>query len=117
VNILSDCIFCKIIAGEIPGDIVYQDDKVIAINDIDPKAPVHILIMPKEHISSLIEVDDNNKDIVSHSFMVAGELAKSRGIAEKGFRVVNNCGIEGGQSVGHIHFHLMGGRNMAWPPG
>jgi len=114
---LSDCIFCKIIAGEIPGDIVYQDDKVIAINDIDPKAPVHILIMPKEHISSLIEVDDNNKDIVSHSFMVAGELAKSRGIAEKGFRVVNNCGIEGGQSVGHIHFHLMGGRNMAWPPG
>jgi len=114
---LSDCIFCKIIAGEIPGDIVYQDDKVIAINDIDPKAPVHILIMPKEHISSLIEVDDNNKDIVSHSFMVAGELAKSRGIAEKGFRVVNNCGIEGGQSVGHIHFHLMGGRNMTWPPG
>ncbi len=114
---MSDCIFCKIIAGEIPGDIVYQDDKVIAINDIDPKAPVHILIMPKEHISSLIEVDDNNKDIVSHSFMVAGELAKSRGIAEKGFRVVNNCGIEGGQSVGHIHFHLMGGRNMAWPPG
>jgi len=117
VKILSDCIFCKIIAGEIPGDIVYQDDKVIAINDIDPKAPVHILIMPKEHISSLNEVDENNRDIVSHSFMVAKKLAETKGMAEKGFRVVNNCGTEGGQTVGHIHFHLMGGRNMSWPPG
>lgn len=114
---MSDCIFCKIIAGEIPGEMVYQDDKVIAINDIDPKAPVHILIIPKEHIPSLIEVNENNNDIVSHVFMVAKQLAITNGIAQKGFRVVNNCGEEGGQSVGHIHFHLMGGRSMTWPPG
>ncbi|MBA1337157.1 MAG: Bis(5'-nucleosyl)-tetraphosphatase (asymmetrical) [Firmicutes bacterium] len=114
---MSDCIFCKIIDGEIPGDMVYQDDRVVAINDIDPKAPVHILIMPKKHIPSLLEVEQEEQNILSHIMMVAARLAREKGISEKGFRVVNNCGEEGGQSVGHIHFHLLGGRYMQWPPG
>jgi len=114
---LSDCIFCKIASGDIPGDIVYQDDRVIAVNDIDPKAPVHILIMPKTHIPSLNEIDESNKDILAHILTVAANLAKTKGVAEKGYRVVNNCGVQGGQSVEHIHFHLLGGRSLTWPPG
>ena len=114
---MSDCIFCKIASGDIPGDIVYQDDRVIAVNDIDPKAPVHILIMPKKHIPSLNEIDDSNKDIMAHILTVAANLAKTKGVAEKGYRIVNNCGVQGGQSVEHIHFHLLGGRSLTWPPG
>lgn len=114
---MSDCIFCKIASGDIPGDIVYQDDRVIAVNDIDPKAPVHILIMPKTHIPSLNEIDDSNKDIMAHILTVAANLAKTKGVAEKGYRIVNNCGVQGGQSVEHIHFHLLGGRSLTWPPG
>lgn len=114
---MSDCIFCKIAFGDIPGDIVYQDDRVIAVNDIDPKAPVHILIMPKTHIPSLNEIDDSNKDIMAHILTVAANLAKAKGVAEKGYRIVNNCGVQGGQSVEHIHFHLLGGRSLTWPPG
>ncbi|MGI6698475.1 MAG: histidine triad nucleotide-binding protein [Clostridia bacterium] len=114
---MSDCIFCKIASGDIPGDVVYQDDRVIAVNDIDPKAPVHILIMPKKHIPSLNEIDDSNKDIMAHILTVAANLAKAKGVAEKGYRIVNNCGVQGGQSVEHIHFHLLGGRSLAWPPG
>jgi histidine triad (HIT) family protein len=117
VNVLKDCIFCKIASGEVPGDMVYRDERVIAINDIDPKAPVHILIMPKDHIPSLNDIDQEKSDLVGHIFMVAAKLASQKGIAKKGYRVVNNCGVEGGQSVEHIHFHLLGGRNMAWPPG
>jgi histidine triad (HIT) family protein len=117
VIILSDCIFCKIIKGNIPGNFVYQDDKVVAFNDIDPKAPVHILIVPKEHIPSLMEAAENRPDILSHILKVAAKLAKETGIDQRGFRVVNNCGQEGGQSVEHIHFHLLGGRFMQWPPG
>lgn len=114
---MSDCIFCKIASGDIPGDVVYQDDRVIAVNDIDPKAPVHILIMPKKHIPSLNEIDDSNKDIMAHILTVAANLAKAKGVAEKGYRIVNNCGVQGGQSVEHIHFHLLGGRSLTWPPG
>jgi len=114
---LSDCIFCKIINGGIPGDRVYEDDKVIAINDIDPKAPVHILIIPKEHIKSIMEVGKDKKDILFHILKVAAQLASEKGISDKGFRIVNNCGEEGGQTVEHIHFHLLGGRQMMWPPG
>lgn len=114
---MKDCIFCKIASSEIPGDIVYQDDRVIAINDIDPKAPIHILIMPKDHIPSLNDLGENEDDLIGHIFKVAAALANTKGISEKGYRVVNNCGAEGGQTVDHIHFHLLGGRNMAWPPG
>ena len=114
---MSDCIFCKIASGDIPGDVVYQDDRVIAVNDIDPKAPVHILIMPKKHIPSLNEIDDSNKDIMAHILTVAANLAKAKGVAEKGYRIVNICGVLGGKSVEHIHFNLLGGRSLAWPPG
>ena len=114
---MSDCLFCKIINGEIPSSKVYEDDKVYAFNDIDPQAPVHFLIVPKEHIKSALELTDSNKDIVGHVFGVASKLAHELGFAEKGFRIVNNCGNDGGQTVGHIHFHVLAGRNIGWPPG
>lgn len=112
-----DCLFCKIISGEIPSSKVYEDDLVYAFNDISPAAPVHVLIIPKNHISSANELNEDNAAIVSHIFLVAGKIAKQLGIAENGYRIVNNCGKDGGQTVGHLHFHLLGGRNLGWPPG
>lgn len=112
-----DCLFCKIIAGEIPSSKVYEDDLVYAFNDISPAAPVHVLLIPKNHISSANELNEDNAEIVSHIFLVAGKIAKQLGIAENGYRIVNNCGKDGGQTVGHLHFHLLGGRNLGWPPG
>lgn len=112
-----NCIFCKIINGEIPSQKVYEDDRILAFKDINPAAPIHIVIVPKEHISSANEINDSNKDVVGHIFAVAAVLAKENGIAERGYRIVNNCGEEGGQSVNHLHFHLIGGRNLQWPPG
>ncbi|ADD02189.1 histidine triad (HIT) protein [Thermoanaerobacter mathranii subsp. mathranii str. A3] len=114
---MSDCIFCKIINKEISSNIVYEDNLVVAFRDINPQAPVHILIVPKEHIPTLLDLNENNKHVVSHAYMVAKELAKSEGIDEKGYRIVSNCGNDGGQTVYHIHFHLLGGRFMTWPPG
>lgn len=111
-----DCIFCKIANGEIPSKKVYEDEKVCAFYDLDPQAPIHVLIIPKEHISSVMELNEENADIVSHIFLVAKKLAQELNL-EKGFRLVNNCGEEGGQSVMHLHFHLLGGRSMKWPPG
>jgi histidine triad (HIT) family protein len=111
-----DCLFCKIAAGEIPSTKVYDDDTVYAFNDIDPQAPVHILIIPKEHISSAAQIDEKNSAVVAHIFEVAASLAKEKGL-EEGFRIVTNCGESAGQSVHHLHFHLMGGRNFAWPAG
>lgn len=112
-----DCLFCKIIAGEIPSSKVYEDDLVYAFNDISPAAPTHVLIIPKKHISSANELNEENAAIVSHIFLVAAKIAKRLGIAENGYRIVNNCGKDGGQTVGHLHFHLLGGRNLGWPPG
>ena len=112
-----DCLFCKIIKGEIPSAKVYEDDKVYAFRDIEPQAPVHILIIPKEHIASANELTEENASIVGHIFAVAAKIAKEEGIAEGGYRIVNNCGQDGGQTVGHIHFHLLARRNLAWPPG
>ena len=111
-----DCIFCKIANGEIPSKKIYEDEKVCAFYDLDPQAPIHVLIIPKEHISSVMELNEENADIVSHIFLVAKKLAQELNL-EKGFRLVNNCGEEGGQSVMHLHFHLLGGRSMKWPPG
>ncbi len=111
-----DCIFCKIASGEIPSKKVYEDDRVCAFYDLDPQAPVHVLIIPKKHISSIMELDEENADVVSHVFLVAKRLAGELGL-EKGFRIVSNCGEDGGQSVLHLHFHLLGGRSMKWPPG
>ena len=112
-----DCLFCAIAKKEIPSDIVYEDDKVLAFKDISPEAPVHVLIIPKEHYSSALDINDENAEIIAHIFSVASKLARELGIAENGFRIVNNCGKDGGQTVGHIHFHLLGGRNLGWPPG
>lgn len=111
-----DCVFCKIAKGEIPSKKVYEDDKVLAFCDLQPQAPVHILIIPKEHIASAADITPENSAIVAHIYEVAAKLAKENHL-ENGFRIVCNAGKEGGQSVMHLHFHLLGGRPMKWPPG
>ncbi len=113
---MSDCIFCKIIAGEIPSKKVYEDDRVIAIHDINPAAPVHILVMPKEHIASMEDVLDEHLPLLGHIHGVIRNVARELKL-DKGYRIVNNCGEQGGQEVPHIHFHLLGGRSLTWPPG
>lgn len=112
-----DCLFCSIAKKEIPSEVVYEDDKVLAFKDISPEAPVHVLIIPKEHYTSALDINDENCAIVGHIYAVASKIARELGVAENGFRIVNNCGKDGGQTVGHIHFHLLGGRNLGWPPG
>ncbi len=114
---MSDCLFCSIANGEIPSQFVYEDDKVVAFKDINPEAPYHILIIPREHISSALEINEENSAIVGHIFTVASCLAKEFGFDKDGFRIVNNCGRDGGQTVGHLHFHVLAGRNLGWPPG
>lgn len=109
---MEDCIFCKIIKGEIPSDKVYEDAKVLAFRDINPEAPVHIVIIPKKHIASLNEVVKEDLEIISHILLVAKNIATENGIAEAGYRLVNNCGIDGGQTVSHLHFHLLGGESL-----
>ncbi len=113
----DNCIFCKIITGEIPARIVFQDDKVLAVEDIDPRAPVHLLIFPRRHLRTTLDLTAEDNVLVGHIFQVATQLAKDLKIADDGFRIVNNCNPAGGQSVWHIHFHLLGGRSMTWPPG
>lgn len=114
---MSECIFCLIAQKKIPAKIVYEDDEIVAFNDIEPKAPVHIIIIPKKHISSLLDTNDDDIDIINKIFIVAKKLACEYGISKNGFRIVNNCGKDGGQSVLHMHFHLLGGRTLNWPPG
>lgn len=111
-----DCVFCKIANGEIPCKKAYEDDSVLAFYDLEPQAPVHILIIPKHHIQSVAEISPENSGVVAHIFEVAAKLAEENKLAE-GFRVVANTGKDGGQSVPHLHFHLLGGRSMKWPPG
>lgn len=112
-----DCIFCDIAKGVIKSDIVYEDDKIIAFNDQNPQAPIHFLVIPKEHIASANDFTDDNIDILQNIFVCIKELAKEMGFAENGYRIVNNCGTHGGQTVHHIHFHVLAGRNLQWPPG
>ena len=111
-----DCLFCKIINGDIPSKKVYEDEKVFAFCDIDPQAPVHVLIIPKEHIASAAEINESNSLVVAHIFEVAAKIAKDMGLSD-GFRVVTNCGDSAGQTVKHLHFHLLSGRDFTWPPG
>lgn len=113
---MDDCLFCKIINGEIPSNKVYEDDTVFAFRDIAPQAPTHILIIPKEHIKSAAEINESNSAVVAHIFEVAAKIAKQEGL-DDGFRIVNNCGDIAGQTVKHLHFHLMGGREFGWPAG
>lgn len=114
---MPECIFCKIVNGDIPADKVYEDDKVIAFNDVNPQSPTHVLIIPKEHIPSTNNIDENNSQIISHIFIVISKIVKEKGLENQGYRIVNNCGEFGGQTVEHVHFHLLGGRQLQWPPG
>lgn len=107
-----DCIFCKIISGEIPSKKVYEDDKILAFHDISPMAPVHVVIVPKEHISSANELNDSNSAVVGHIVQTAAKIAKELEIDQSGYRIVNNCGADGGQTVFHLHFHLLGGKKL-----
>ena len=109
------CLFCKIVRNEISADLVYEDDTVIAFRDITPQAPVHVLIIPRKHVSTLNDLDD--RALAGHLLMTAKKLAKELGIDESGYRLVMNCNKDGGQSVYHIHLHLLGGRGLSWPPG
>lgn len=112
-----DCLFCKIIAGEIPSDKVYEDDMALAFRDINPQAPEHVIIIPKAHITSANDITAENSKYVAHIFEIIPQIAKKLGIDEKGYRVINNCGEYGGQTVLHLHFHLTGGRQFGWPAG
>jgi len=111
-----DCLFCKIASGQIPSNKVYEDETVFVFYDIDPKAPVHFLVIPKQHIQSVAAVDATNSGVVAHIYEVIAKLSSELGL-EKGFRVVSNCGEDAGQSVPHLHFHVLAGRPLAWPPG
>lgn len=111
-----DCIFCKIAKGEIPAKKVFENERVLAFYDINPQAPVHILVIPKEHIKSMAEVKDNQLNLLAEMQGVIRDLARENGL-QNGYRIVVNCGEEGGQEVQHLHFHLLGGRKMTWPPG
>lgn len=112
-----NCLFCKIIEQKIPAKIVYEDDLVVAFEDINPKAPVHILIIPREHIPTINDLNPQHEILVGHLFMVAKKLAEKLNIAESGYRTVINCNPDSGQEVYHIHLHLLGGRKFNWPPG
>lgn len=112
-----NCLFCRIVGGELPSTSVHEDDEVIAIRDIAPRAPTHILILPREHIPSVADLTVAEGSLLGRIFEVAATLARSEGIADRGYRVVTNVGTWGGQTVDHLHFHLMGGRSFSWPPG
>ena len=114
---MGKCLFCGIVNGEIKGDIVYQDDSVVAFTDINPQAPVHILIVPRKHIATVLDLEEEDKELVGDIFSVAAKLATERGISKDGFRIAVNCGRGADQTVYHIHFHLLGGRPFVWPPG
>jgi histidine triad (HIT) family protein len=109
---MSDCIFCRIVSGEIPCSLVYQDDKVLAFKDINPLAPVHILIIPKQHIESAQVINKGNAQIVAYIFEKIPDIAKEAGIADSGYRIISNVGKDGGQAVPHLHFHILGGRKL-----
>lgn len=114
---MFDCIFCQIANHDVASTVIYEDEDIIAFEDIDPQSPVHVLIVPKRHISTLIELKENELDILQQMFFVAQQIASLRRVEHSGFRVVLNCNPDGGQTVYHLHAHLLGGRKMNWPPG
>jgi len=113
----QDCLFCKIVSGEIPSKLIYEDDFCVAFNDINPQAPVHILFAPKTHIASLADSEESHKEVLGHLLLRAAEIAQSMGFSEKGYRIVINTNEDGGQTVFHLHVHLLGGRQFIFPPG
>ncbi len=114
---MDECIFCQVAAGKLTSDIVYEDNDVLAFNDLNPEAPIHLLIIPRIHISSLSDAEDKDEALLGKIVMTAASLAKQRGLDKTGYRLVANSGKQAGQTVDHIHFHLLGGRFMTWPPG
>lgn len=113
----ENCLFCKILAKEIPAKIIYEDDQVIAFEDINPQAPIHALIIPREHIATINDLEPKHNALIGHMLQVAKKLAHAQGIDTRGYRVLMNCNADGGQAVFHIHMHLLGGRHLNWPPG
>lgn len=114
---MENCLFCKMVAGDIPADIVYENDDVLAFRDINPQAPVHILIIPKQHIAMINDVAEEDAAVMGKLFLAAKHIAKAEGVADEGYRTVMNCGAAAGQSVFHVHLHLLAGRALQWPPG
>ncbi|HYS44005.1 MAG TPA: histidine triad nucleotide-binding protein [Geobacteraceae bacterium] len=114
---MENCLFCRIIKGEIPAKRVFEDDKLVVIEDISPVAPVHLLIIPRKHFVNALDLDPADDELIGHVYRIAARLARERGVAESGFRIVSNNNAGAGQSVFHIHFHLLAGRQLAWPPG
>jgi histidine triad (HIT) family protein len=114
---MSECLFCKIVARTIPAPLVYEDDMVIAFDDINPQAPTHTLIIPRKHVASIAELQDSDAALLGRLILAGNKIAKLKGIADAGYRFVVNAGVHGGQSVFHLHLHVLGGRHMAWPPG
>ena len=114
---MSDCLFCKMVSGDIQPDKVYEDEQLLAFRDIDPQAPTHVLVIPKAHIATLNELEDGHAELLGRMQLAASRIAEQEGIARRGYRTVMNCNADGGQAVFHIHLHLLGGRAMRWPPG
>ncbi|MEX2663428.1 MAG: histidine triad nucleotide-binding protein [Vicinamibacterales bacterium] len=114
---MADCLFCKLLAGEIPASIVYEDERVVAFRDINPQAPTHLLVIPRRHIATLNDLEPEDDGLVGELVRRAAAIAKEQGHAERGYRVVFNCNADAGQTVFHIHLHLVGGRKLGWPPG
>ncbi len=114
---MSDCLFCKMVAGEIKPDVVYEDDEVLAFRDLNPQAPVHVLVIPKQHIATLNDLDSSHAALMGRLFLAAKQVAEQEGLAQRGYRTVINCNAEAGQSVYHVHLHVLAGRAMTWPPG
>ena len=111
-----DCLFCKIVAGEIPADVVYESDTAVAFRDINPQAPTHVLVIPRKHIATINHIDEEDQAVVGSLYTAAREIAAQEGIADDGYRAVMNCNGAAGQTVFHIHLHVLGGREMGWPP-
>jgi len=113
----SDCLFCKVVAGELPAEIIFESESVVAFRDINPKAPTHVLLIPKRHIATINDLVDGDQEIIGEMFLSAARIADDEGYADDGYRVVMNCNAAAGQTVFHIHLHLLAGRQLTWPPG
>lgn len=114
---MNECIFCKIVARTIPAALVYEDDLVVAFDDTNPQAPTHTLVIPRKHVASIAELQDSDVGLLGRLLLAGNKIAKLKGIADAGYRIVVNTGAHGGQSVSHLHLHVLGGRHLAWPPG
>ncbi len=114
---MAECLFCKIVSKKISAKVIYENENIMAFEDINPQAPVHVLVIPKKHISTALDIEDKDNELIGQLFQTAGKIAREKGIAERGFRLVVNTNHEAGQTVYHVHIHILGGRHMHWPPG